>query len=389
MTCHTRDNYYTNFAKTLEQDFIKYDLPYLLVPYTGTNSWHQNTHMKPRLIKQVLESTKESVVFLDADARILKEPKLFYELEESDIEMAGYKNNGYLCSGTLYFKYTPNVLKLLDLWIKACDKNGDTQDDTLFDKNNLYNHVKFVPLPVEYCSVSTMTITWNPVISHSRASFNAISKALPKDTRTLLDKSIALLRTNPVSELYLNQNYDKVGERWFPRTKDFRTDFKDKHKDQIINIVGKGPSLSKITSLGSLPTIGLNDSIYYLSKLGTIDNLYCVVQDNGVLNFEIPCTLFCSPKSFIEYRKFPKSYVYVVDGAKDNSLSACIALKIAKFMGAKECRMLAFDACTNGDCSYDKNIKMLVGNNPQRFRQYCDQIKQVAEHLKLPLTWVT
>jgi len=70
--------------KSLKHHDIKYHIEYP----KDLGSWQANTHYKAEFILKCLNEFKESVIFLDSDATVLKTPVLFDEIDKSDADIA-------------------------------------------------------------------------------------------------------------------------------------------------------------------------------------------------------------------------------------------------------------------------------------------------------------
>lgn len=128
--------------------------------------WQANTNLKPYIIEMALGEINKDILLIDADSTVNEYPALLDTIpEEFDIGLfylpwkQWYKKDyehSELCSGTMFFRNTPAVTKLIDKWKALCDKN------LMPDQNNLEIAVKGVPelkiyqLPIEYCWIHTL-----------------------------------------------------------------------------------------------------------------------------------------------------------------------------------------------------------------------------------------
>jgi hypothetical protein len=112
-------------------------------------------------------------VWTDADSVVRQEPLLFYEI---DCDVAFHRFKGEeLLSGTVYFKKTPNTIKLLHEWIRINEQNPEQ-----FDQKNLdlalscIENLKIYTLPPEYVCIFDLSRDYyggmTPVIEHFQAS---------------------------------------------------------------------------------------------------------------------------------------------------------------------------------------------------------------------------
>lgn len=362
ISCHTDDDLYTGYARQLEQDFKTFGLSYHIESYMIRGSWFRNTHYKPIFIKKMLLKFKQPVVWIDADTRILKEPTLFSTLS---CDMAAYYDK-CLCSATMYFDYNNRVLKVIDEWIAACDKFQHKPDDTVFD--TLKHDLKVTLLPESYCKAYRIRSvdTEEPVLLSQHAHIRA--KLKMNAVRITADGNYVLLRQNAEAIKYLNRVADRLDERtWKPKSKDIII-----YKDTItgpVNIVGRGKSLDRLKEehLQNLPTFWINDSCYLFPKYR---QSFCVVQDSGVLKTKVPCTVFCSQDTYLEYSALTDHILT----CPWRELTAITALRIAKMMGASKARLLAFDACVGEGLGYSNQVTQFRLPS-SRFLNHCDRIR--------------
>lgn len=163
---------YEKVAKTLLDSLGRHTTPYFVKSIDDQGSWDKNCHYKPKFILEQIQ-TEDAVVWTDADSVINAEPLLFYELD-CDIAFHRFKGKELL-SGTVYFKNTPNTIKLLHKWIEI--NNLYPQQ---FDQKNLdlavscIENLKIYTLPPEYVCIFDLSRDYyggmNPVIEHFQAS---------------------------------------------------------------------------------------------------------------------------------------------------------------------------------------------------------------------------
>jgi len=130
-------------------------------------SWSANTHYKAEFVKKCLLELKESVVFVDSDATVLRDPVLFDEIEKGDNDIAlhyldwfkNWRNQDdgdrfEALSGTMYFRYNQKVLDFLDIWIKKNKENAQWEQRNMQEilEENVVN-LDIEKLPYSYCVV--------------------------------------------------------------------------------------------------------------------------------------------------------------------------------------------------------------------------------------------
>jgi hypothetical protein len=188
------DNYLwdsNELIKTLNQSGVTdYE-----VEHKPTNgNWVMNTQIKAPFILEKLKQN-ESIVWTDADSRVRQYPSLFDEIKEDCAFFFMPKKNagsfslppncilkndtverqGYLQSGTMYFKNTPKVIEMLELWCQLNEKDRSQWDQwTLQVALNSTKDISVYVLPPEYVWIDTYSQEQfgnkNPVVYHTQAS---------------------------------------------------------------------------------------------------------------------------------------------------------------------------------------------------------------------------
>jgi hypothetical protein len=157
-------------------------------------NWVMNTQIKAPFILEKLKQN-ESVVWTDADSRIYQYPSLFDDIKEDCAFFFMPKQNaglfrlpyncilkdyvvehqGYLQSGTMYFKNTPQVIKMLETWCELNEKDRSQWDQwTLQVALNSTEGISVYHLPPEYVWIDIYSKqefgNKDPVIYHTQAS---------------------------------------------------------------------------------------------------------------------------------------------------------------------------------------------------------------------------
>lgn len=385
ITCHTVDDAYTNAAKQLKTDLQRFGIPLLCYPYTSKGNWFKNTHYKVTAISRTFaETTCDEVVCLDADCRVRENPNPEFDKIQKDLAVyyqQSVDGKVVMSGGTYFLRRTPWITEvLLPEWVKRCEATLNRPEDTILE--NFCPIDKVEQLPLTLCNFKNSS---DSIIAHARLSQNRGTwPKIKAPVRYLPDGTIVLLRSNSDTEKWLDENYVRIApNRWAAKGKNYLTYFTDYCKDKIVNIIGKGPSLDKITTeeLGH-DTIQfcLNDSVHAIERLKA-ENVFCILQDCGVLRGKIPqyANIFCPTRCAFN---FVNSYNYAESelDLKPESLSAIVAIAIAKRLGAKKLRFLAFDAA-NGNVDYAKSVgysPALVGK-PIRFLEHWQRILRFVE----------
>lgn len=165
----------------------KFHLPYDVQGVPDEFSWAKNTAIKSKFILEMLLKHKQDVCFLDCDAIIHKFPSLLFEIPDK-YDLAAFwmdwflqwrgkpGNEFHLLSGTMVFKYKPEVIELVKLWREEVLKDLGKWEQKIFQ--NIIERrkdIKIYGLPAEYCCVlmqdySVPSYVKDPVIIHTQAS---------------------------------------------------------------------------------------------------------------------------------------------------------------------------------------------------------------------------
>ncbi len=196
---YTTGTGYEAEAEELMRTLEEHRLPYHIAgvpPQSWT--WARATQYKAELIRDMQRAHPlRPIVWLDADARVLRRPRLF---EWIDCHFAAHWfKNRELVSGTLYFAPGDKTRLLVDNWI---ERNQSQPDRRYADQRNLKDVVfstrglRIVNLPPEY--------TWIDAGGGNDLSERAYGARLPvilqvQASRRLKHKRPKLASTDSVS----------------------------------------------------------------------------------------------------------------------------------------------------------------------------------------------
>ncbi len=178
-----------------------------------------------------------------------------------------------------------------------------------------------------------------------------------------------------------------------------------------VTIVGRGPSLLKLTAADFLsgPVITLNLAALHVRRIGLDNPLYLMQKDGCVPHsWTTPVPLGCrcpNPKRMITpqmpeavvlsvaesgrcFPDYPNRMLIDVEqdfGLPWHTMSAPVAVRLAYEMGAREIRMLAFDA-RHGDSRRVEGKRRLV-HGDKGYAVAVTQVEQWAETVDVALTW--
>ena len=155
------------------------------VPDRG--SWEANTRYKAEFLYDVLETLREPIVWVDADARFRQRPILFDTLRNKVHLAVHFRQDAFtkkrgleeeLLSGTMYWEPCTATFELLEVWRAENQRNWNQWEQrNLQDllKDPRFAHLKVHRLPKEYCLISgtdrgAMGLPEEAVIEHTQAS---------------------------------------------------------------------------------------------------------------------------------------------------------------------------------------------------------------------------
>ena len=162
----------------LRPSLEKFNLPHHIFSVKDLGHWAVNSRQRPLYIKQAMEMFPgENIVWIDADARILKNPDVLFHIPLSCHLGANYllwedhygritdKDKVEILDGTSYFQNSPEMLKFMDEWIERSVYDGVNHRRVLgemIDERIDDNLTMFI-IPRSYCYVLTTPDGSEPV----------------------------------------------------------------------------------------------------------------------------------------------------------------------------------------------------------------------------------
>lgn len=117
---YTAQTGYEEEAKRLGKSLRKHDIEYEILPVPSRGDWISNCAMKAEFIERMLVEYGQPVVWLDADAEVMKPLELFqcalFDFAVREREQKIHPRFGPWNSGTLYFGTSPKAMELVSLW---------------------------------------------------------------------------------------------------------------------------------------------------------------------------------------------------------------------------------------------------------------------------------
>ncbi|MCK9543715.1 MAG: hypothetical protein M0R03_16975 [Novosphingobium sp.] len=191
---YTPGNYEKVMNSHLRPSLEKWGLKHYIEEVPDLGNWFKNTSFKSHFMLKCFNEFKEDLCFIDADGVIEEFPELLFNIPENcdvaahqlDWEKywkgkSGSDHREFL-SGTLFMRYTPEVLDITHDWIEQCENDPGTKEQkilgNLIDKSTAIN---FFNLPASYCAIINHSgiipeYIGKPVITHHQASRKYKSK---------------------------------------------------------------------------------------------------------------------------------------------------------------------------------------------------------------------
>jgi len=410
---YTENTPYEHEIDHLRASCHKLDLKYHFEGYQNRGAWVQNCGIKPEFILEMLTRFQDDLLYVDADAVIMKYPKLL-DIFAGDIA-AHIMKGGVLLSGTVFFRNNERVKNLVKEWVKKQQKDYNVWDQKTLHETIVVHGprfgIEFGELPATYCKIFDKD--WGePVIQHNQKSreyrervhmstLDGVPAEIHKQRIFVHgDGSFTIPRKHKEAEAFLDLNFRRIaGElRWVKRA--FEPESLDSLKPLFNGkkcyIIGKGPSLDRLTRNAfaeeDAPVIALNEAIHKVETLGLKNPLFALQQDAGLHATCRPKTASILVSTNAQHWYADARNKYIFDsrkmGLSGSQLAVICAIEIAKSLGAKSFDLICFDACVNKEIAYAKCIgyEPTRGGDPKRFLNHR---KHIEKHIKgFVVNWV-
>lgn len=162
---------YAQEAAGLTKSLDAFGLPHDVRELPDAGQWEMNCSRKAAFIISMRQQHPgRSLVWLDADARVIRPPTLFDELT-CDFA-AHWKDEIELLSGTMFWGATDQAGELLELWMRDCGKSPTEWDQKVLQRiiNSEPSRWTIERLPASYTAIFDAEMSANPVIEHRQAS---------------------------------------------------------------------------------------------------------------------------------------------------------------------------------------------------------------------------
>lgn len=184
---YTKKTLYQLEVQNLIASCEKWNLSFDIEGIDSFGSWELNCGYKPFFLFRKLQELKKPILWIDADAVILKRPEV---IEAFAADLAVRINEGLpidhpskVISSTIFVNYTPEGAELLRRWAEEGNKQLGQNErkeefwDQIALRNVIYNqthNAKVIGLPLEYTKISEHPFDTeavkDPVIEHYQAS---------------------------------------------------------------------------------------------------------------------------------------------------------------------------------------------------------------------------
>lgn len=168
---YTKDTKYEEEAEIWKESFKSCNT--LLFPIKNEGSWELNCGKKPSVLLEALHSLNEPILYVDIDARLMRDLEEIPEPELPGFCFLNYKAGAWdrqLASGTIYLPQTTNSFKILLEWINIQEANPEVWDQKTLQHVIESNKYEYQILPKDWLGVSRHQELPNPIIYHTQAS---------------------------------------------------------------------------------------------------------------------------------------------------------------------------------------------------------------------------
>ncbi len=399
-------------VEILKESLQKFGIPHILVPVHNAGKWVVNCAMKPKVILHTLKTKCKGIdylIYLDADAVVVKDPKLFRTFNSDFAVHARIKPTGpEVLSGTIIMRKCASVINCIYQWVAEQAKYPEkwdqkTLETILGDGTAEACRMNVVNLPLEYVKIfdDKSPTDSEPVIIHNQASrrFKAVVTKLKPVPDVIGGQriirhdngSFSLPRGNASVEAKLDLECSRVHpneKTWYPLTQlggDIST-LTELFEGLGCYIVGKGPSLDNLSISNfenvSWPIIALNEAIHKVEELKLLNPVFLLQQDFGLKRTCIPkkARVFVSRRAHCYFEDKLSVFVYQPEkyGLRIDSLSVVCAITIAKSLGTNQFQLISFDACIKGKeaLAYAECVgyESKIHGDPERFLGHLEKI---------------
>ncbi len=364
----TEDTEYKNEAAKLSETCNAHKVSHEIYQSKDAGSWEKNTQHKAVVIRDALEKHKKPILWVDADARVMKHPDMLHTVN-IDVMYHYIKEWNEILAGTLYFDYNEKTIAFCKKWIELNSTNNNPdginfqqliiQDTTL--SKGLFTK--------EYCSIfdNPHTRCDQPVIVHTQASrrnrgtkpkevtqgYNSVISSLREAERNVVAGNYAIVGNGP----FISDLDREIESSYVMRCNDFKVDnFKGIGHRTDLNISSLYKEIipkAKVPYpiLGILP---ITDTGY--QKYTTAKEMHKFWDENATALKKMgnDVTLYGDQDRF-----YHEVFLPIAEGIQAFPTVGILAIGLARWWGAKNITITGFTFFESEKSHYykDKNVK--------------------------------
>jgi hypothetical protein len=126
---YTSNSLYESEAKRMVSSATRLGLSVEATAVDSVGSWVRNASLKAAFLLEARQKHKGPLLYVDVDAVFHRNP--WPILSQYDCDIALYRENGRLLSGTILLNDTPQTLRLLEEWKTRSDTHPDVWDQVV------------------------------------------------------------------------------------------------------------------------------------------------------------------------------------------------------------------------------------------------------------------
>lgn len=169
---YSENTIYEEEAEIWKESFKSCDT--ILIPIKNMGGWLNNCRQKPYIISEALSLSKDSILYVDIDARLMRdleeipEPELPGFCFLNGIKVKQY--NRQLASGTIYFPKKEISFQILSDWKRMQELWPGINDQRTLQEVIESNKYDYQILEKEWLGIDKFQELPNPIIHHTQVS---------------------------------------------------------------------------------------------------------------------------------------------------------------------------------------------------------------------------
>lgn len=171
VSAFTEGSGYEKEVKRLRDSFEKFGVDYIIYKMDHQGSWERNTQEKVKYIFKALNDYKCPIVWVDADAELLKKDDYFHHVQD-DIQVYEIKEWEDILTGTMFLNYNQRVIDFLGQWVFNNEINSVSCQKTFIKIYRGDNTLVKGELPCRFIKIydNELQKCDDPVIVHYQGS---------------------------------------------------------------------------------------------------------------------------------------------------------------------------------------------------------------------------